>query len=375
MMRLVLILLTFISLATSSFADSEVYEGLDKFTKALDLIERTYIKEVAPKELTDSAIQGMMQALDPNSDYLTPEHYKEIKTGTSGKFSGVGMEVTVEDSVLTIIAPMEGTPAEKAGIKPRDQIIKIGSESTKDMAIFDAVKLLRGKRGSIVQITIRRAGEKKPLDITLVRDTIIVKSVKAKLLESGIGYVKLSQFQKDTSRELKEALTELQSQSDSDLERIILDLRNNPGGLLDEAVKVADEFMDTGLIVSVKGRDEKQTKNFYAKKDGGFQEQSIAVIVNGGSASASEVVAGALQDSKRATIVGTNTFGKGSVQTLRELHDGSALKITTAMFYSPNGKSINEVGVAPNVVIERDEERDLQLQTAIEVLIGDSEKT
>ena len=369
-MRIItLILIIFTLNATIVKADNEsVYKGLSNFTKVLDLIQRNYVEEVEGEELTTKAIEGMLRGLDPYSAYLSPERYRDLEIGTSGEFGGVGMEVTTKNGLLEVIAPIEGGPAEKAGIKPKDLIVEIEGKTTKDMVVQEAVKLLRGPKGSPVNITIEREGEPNPIKITLIRDKITIKSVKQKLLDNQIGYIKLSQFQEESSQELRTALLELESQNGKDLRGVILDLRNNPGGLLGEAIEVVDEFIDQGLIVSVRGRYEDQTREFYATKDGNFQQYPIVVIVNEGSASASEVVAEALQDSKRATIIGTNTFGKGSVQTIIRLEDGSGLKLTTAKFYAPSGRSISEVGVTPDVIVENDNAKDKQLETAVDLL-------
>ena len=369
-MRIIsLILIIFTLNVTAVKADNEsVYKGLSNFTKVLDLIQRNYVEEVDGEDLTIKAIEGMLHGLDPYSAYLSPERYRDLEIGTSGEFGGVGMEVTTQNGFLKVITPFEGGPAEKAGIKPKDLIIEIEGKTTKGMVVQEAVKLLRGPKGSSVNITIERKGESNPIKITLIRDKITIKSVKKKLIDNEIGYIKLSQFQEDSSQELRTALLELESQNDKDLRGVILDLRNNPGGLLGEAIEVVDEFVDQGLIVSVRGRSKEQTREFYATKNGNFQQYPIVVIVNEGSASASEVVAEALQDSKRATILGTNTFGKGSVQTIIRLEDGSGLKLTTAKFYAPSGRSISEVGVTPDVIVENTNAKDKQLETAVDLL-------
>lgn len=368
MKRIYILLLLLLINYTPVIANDTTYEGLSNFTRVLDLIERNYVEEVDPEKLTNSAIDGMLKTLDPYSTYLSPERYRELEIGTSGEFGGVGMEVSEENGVLTVITPIEGSPAEKAGIKPRDQIIEIEGKSTQGMVVQEAVRLLRGPSGTPVKITIRRAGEQEPRVITLIRDKIVVKSVKPKLLENGIGYVKLAQFQDRTSQELTEAIAGLETQNGAELSGLILDLRNNPGGLLTEAIDVVDEFIDSGLIVSVRGRTQDQTREYYATKNGSFQTFPVVVMVNDGSASASEVVAEALQDSKRAVILGTKTFGKGSVQTIIKLEDGSGLKLTTAKFYAPSGRSINEVGVTPDIKVENTEDQDKQLESAINIL-------
>jgi carboxyl-terminal processing protease len=370
MQRITFVLLLVLSFTVGVVADDATYQGLSNFTRVLDLVERNYVEEVSSEELTNSAIDGMLKTLDPYSAYLSPERYRELEIGTSGEFGGVGMEVTVEEGVLTVIAPIEGTPAEKAGIKPRDRILEIEGKSTEGMDVQEAVKLLRGPKGSPVKITIKREGEDSPRAVTLVRDKIVVKSVKAELLDNNIGYIRLTQFQDHSAQELRAAIEQLTAQNGKDLGGLVLDLRNNPGGLLSEAIDVVDEFIDNGLIVSVKGRAADQTREYYATKKGSFQTFPLVVVVNEGSASASEVVAEALQDSHRATILGTKTFGKGSVQTIIKLEDGSGLKLTTAKFYAPSGRSINEVGVTPDVAVEITEQdkTDKQLESAINIL-------
>ena len=369
MKRLLSIILLFvlISPVSASPEDEGVYKGLSNFTKVLDLIERNYVDKVDSEELTNNAIEGMLKTLDPYSAYLSPERYKELEIGTSGEFGGVGMEVAVENGVLKVISPIEGSPADIAGVKPGDLITEIDGKSTRGMVVYDAVKLLRGPKGSNVTITLTREGEGSR-DITLTRDVIPIKSVRYKLLDDGIGYIKVSQFQENVSDELTDALSKLELDNGGSLRGLVLDLRNNPGGLLDEAIKITDEFIDKGLIVSVRGRTSDQSKEYYATKGESKRDLSLVVLVNKGSASASEVVAEALQDSNRATIVGSKTFGKGSVQTIIQLDDGSGLKLTTAKFYAPSGRSISDVGVTPDIIVEDDEHADVQIKRAVEIL-------
>jgi carboxyl-terminal processing protease len=362
-----MLLLVLILPASALPADEAVYQGLANFTKVLDLIERNYVDKVDSEELTQNAIEGMLKTLDPYSAYLSPERYRELEIGTSGEFGGVGMEVAVENGVLKVISPIEGSPADIAGIKPGDLIMEIDGKSTRGMVVYDAVKLLRGPKGSSVTVTIAREGEGSR-HINLTRDVIRIKSVKYKLLDDGIGYIKVSQFQENVSNELTAALSKLELDNGGSLRGLVLDLRNNPGGLLDEAIKVTDEFIDKGLIVSVRGRTSDQSKEYYATKGESKRDLSLVVLVNKGSASASEVVAEALQDSKRATIVGSKTFGKGSVQTIIQLDDGSGLKLTTAKFYAPSGRSISDVGVTPDIIVEENEQADLQIKRAVEIL-------
>ena len=363
----IIVLLVFIFPLNAFPEDDAVYRGLSNFTKVLDLIERNYVDKVDSEKLTTNAIEGMLKDLDPYSAYLSPERYRELEIGTSGEFGGVGMEVAVENGVLKVISPIEGSPADLAGIKPGDLITEIDGKPTQGMVVFEAVKLLRGPKGSKVTITVTGKGEGSK-QITLTRDVIHIKSVKYELLDNNIGYVKISQFQENVSDELKDALSKLQRESGGSLRGVVLDLRNNPGGLLDEAIKVVDQFIDKGLIVSVRGRTANQSKEYYATKGGSKQTVSLVVLVNEGSASASEVVAEALQDSKRATIVGSKTFGKGSVQTIIQLDDGSGLKLTTAKFYAPSGRSINDVGVTPDIIVEDSDLPDLQMKRAVEIL-------
>jgi len=364
----VIVLILYFAFTGSASEEEATYEGLSNFTRVLDLIERNYVDNVDSEKLAISAIEGMLKTLDPYSAYLTPERYKELEIGTSGEFGGVGIEISVENDLLTVITPIEGSPAAKAGIKPGDLIIAIDGKSTQGLSVDEAVKSLRGPKGSAVKITIQSQGDKNPREVVLVRDIIYVKSVNSKLLDGRIGYIKLSQFQEKTSEELVKAIEELESGDRGELNGLILDLRNNPGGLLTQAVEVADEFIDEGLIVSVKGRVEDQSTEYYATKKDNTPGYPIIILVNKGSASASEVVAEALQDKKRAIILGTKTFGKGSVQSIIKLDDGSGLKLTTAKFYAPSGRSINQVGVIPDVIVENDENKDLQLERAKELL-------
>ncbi len=364
----VIVLILYFAFTGSASEEEATYEGLSNFTRVLDLIERNYVDNVDSEKLAISAIEGMLKTLDPYSAYLTPERYKELEIGTSGEFGGVGIEISVENDLLTVITPIEGSPAAKAGIKPGDLIIAIDGKSTQGLSVDEAVKSLRGPKGSAVKITIQSQGDKNPREVVLVRDIIYVKSVNSKLLDGRIGYIKLSQFQEKTSEELVKAIEELESGNRGELNGLILDLRNNPGGLLTQAVEVADEFIDEGLIVRVKGRVEDQSTEYYATKKDNTPDYPIIILVNKGSASASEVVAEALQDKKRAIILGTKTFGKGSVQSIIKLEDGSGLKLTTAKFYAPSGRSINQVGVIPDVIVEDSQGKDLQLERAKELI-------
>lgn len=323
------------------------YADLKIFTDVMTLIQRNYVEPVETKTLIYGAIKGMLESLDPHSTFLTPEMFKEMQTETKGSFEGIGIEITIKDGILTVVAPIEDTPAFKAGIKAGDQIIRIGEEHTKNMSLHDAVKRLRGPKGTEVKIWIMRKGWSEPREFTIVRDVIKTKSIKWKMIEPGYGYIRITQFQERTDEDLKNALMQLNK--NGTLKGLILDMRNNPGGLLDQAVRVADVFLEDGLIVSIKGRAEGQKKDFYAKKDGMEPHYPIVVLVNNGSASASEIVAGALQDHHRALIMGLETFGKGSVQTLIPLEDGSGIKLTTALYYTPGGRSIQAKGIIPDI--------------------------
>ncbi len=336
--------------ARSARQEKDIYQQLRLFSQVLDIVQRSYVKEVDVQELIYGAIQGMLSNLDPHSSFLKPDDYKELQIETKGSFTGIGIEITIRDGVLTVVAPIEGTPAWKAGLKPGDKIIKINGKPTKNMSLMEAVKLLRGPKGTKVTISILRKGWTELKDITLVRDVIPIKSVRYRTVEPGYGYVRISNFQEKTPRELVKALEALEKEN-KPLKGLIIDLRNNPGGLLDAAVKVADEFIDHGLIVYTEGRIKQQNMRFEATPNRRKHPYPIAVLVNEGSASASEIVAGALQDHRRAIIVGMPTFGKGSVQTIIPLPDGSAIRITTAQYYTPSGRSIQAKGIEPDVVV------------------------
>lgn len=330
---------------------SEDYQSLEAFTNVLAVVKKNYVDEVKTKDLVQGAINGMLNAMDPHSAYLTPDLYKDLQMETEGRFGGLGIEITVRNGVLTVVSPIEDTPAHKAGIKPGDQIIKIDSEFTKDMSLTQAVKKMRGPRGTKITLSVQREGAGDFLDFTIVRDIIRVQSVRSRVLEDGYGYIRVVQFQERTARDLERILEKL-AQDKSGIKGIVLDLRNNPGGLLTQAVRVTDLFLDSGLIVYTDGRLESQKQKYYARKAGSWTEFPMVVLINSGSASASEIVAGALQDHKRAILLGTRTFGKGSVQTILPLDDQSALRLTTARYYTPNGRSIQATGISPDIVME-----------------------
>jgi carboxyl-terminal processing protease len=328
----------------------EAYENLKVFTEVLSHIESNYVEEADPQKLIHGAIRGMLRTLDPHSSFMPPDVYREMQVETEGRFGGLGIEISLRDDILTVVAPIEGTPAFRAGIQAGDQIVKIEGETTKDITLIDAVKKLRGPEGSAVTISIFRKGFTEPKDFTLTRAVIQIKSVRWKKLPDDIGYVKLRSFQKSTTDELEEALQDLEEQK---IRALVLDLRNNPGGLLEQAIAVSDEFLEGGkLIVYTKGRLAGQNMKGYSKNDRAHLEYPMVILVNGGSASASEIVAGALQDLGRATVIGTQSFGKGSVQTIIPLSDGSGLRLTTAKYYTPQGREINGKGITPDVIVE-----------------------
>lgn len=327
---------------------TESYEELRTFSEVLTQVQKNYVDETKVKDLVQGAIRGMLSTLDPHSAYMTPEMYKEMQVETKGEFGGVGIQIGVKENRLAVIAPIDGTPAQRAGIKAGDYITKVNEESTKDLTLMDAVQKMRGPKGTKVNLTIQRDGANDPLQFTLVRDTIKIESVKSKVLDN-IGYVKLTQFQEATGRDLGRVLKQFKDQK---VQSTILDLRNNPGGLLTAAVEVSEQFLPNGkLVVYTKGRESKKDEWFAKGKDQ-MDDSPMIILVNEGSASASEIVAGALQDYGRAVIVGTTSFGKGSVQTILPLGDGSGLRLTTAKYYTPKGRSIQSTGITPDIVVK-----------------------
>jgi carboxyl-terminal processing protease len=327
------------------------YESLELFTNILSIVKKNYVEDVDTKNLVNGAVSGMLTSLDPHSAYLTPEHYKDLQMDTQGRFGGLGIEITIKAGVLTVVSPIEDTPAFKAGIKPGDMIFKIEEEFTKDMTLVDAVKKMRGLKGTKINISIRREGVPELIDFSLVRDTIRVQSVRSRTLEPGYGYIRLAQFQERSDRDVQKALESLTA-AKGGLKGLVLDLRNNPGGLLTQAVRISDLFLDSGLIVYTEGRIDSQKQKYFSQKNTSWLDFPIVVLVNGGSASASEIVAGALQDHRRAIVLGTKTFGKGSVQTILPLDDNSALRLTTARYFTPKGRSIQATGIVPDIVID-----------------------
>jgi carboxyl-terminal processing protease len=335
----------------SALSDN-MYEDLKVFTDVIGLIQKDYVEETKSKDLIQGAIKGMLETLDPHSAYMPPNMFKEMQEETKGRFEGLGIEITLKDGILTVVSPIEGTPAFKAGVVAGDQIIKIDGESTKNFTLVDSVKRLRGPRGTKVTITIMREGLPKPKDFTLVRDVIPVRSVRHELLEKNYGYIRISQFQEKTDSDFEKAMKALEEENKGALKGLVLDLRNNPGGLLDQAVKISDRFIDSGIIVSIDGRREEAKQKWPAHPDGTATRYPLIVLVNGGSASGAEIVAGAIQDHGRGILVGTQTFGKGSVQTIIPLKDGSGLRLTTARYYTPSGRSIQAKGIVPDIIVK-----------------------
>jgi len=339
--------------ARSCFAaDKNIYKDIKIFNEVLNIVDKNYVEKIDHQTLIQGAIAGMMKSLDPHSTYMPADVYQELEVNTKGSFGGIGTEITILKDVLTVVAPIEDTPAFKAGIKAGDQIVKIDGKSTKDINIMEAVKKLRGPKDTKVTLTIMREQADKPLEFTITRAIINIKSVKTKVYDHHIGYIRLSSFQERTAEELKKAIREIEAKH-KPLKGLILDLRDNPGGLLTQAVDVSDIFMKSGSIVSIKGRAKGSGTKYTARDDGYELSCPIVVLVNEGTASASEIVAGALQDNGRGIVLGVKTFGKGSVQTVVPLEDGSALKLTTAKYYTPNGRSIQAEGINPDIAIKQ----------------------
>ncbi|MBI2412144.1 MAG: S41 family peptidase [Deltaproteobacteria bacterium] len=357
LMTAVLAVVVFFSFASWGMSQKVVavptntYEGLRIFTDVLGIVQENYAESVDSKEIIYNAVKGMVKGLDPHSSFLTPEEYTEMQIDTKGSFGGIGIEIGMKDNVLTVVAPIEDTPAYKAGLLAGDKIVKIGEKSTKDLSLNEAVNLMRGPKDTPVVIHIMREAFDAPRPFTINRAIIKVKSVKYKVLDEGFGYVRIAQFQESTTDDLEKALKELNTKSSGRMKGLVLDLRNNPGGLLQEAVSVSNEFLDAGLIVYTKGRAAGQDMTFSADNSKSQPDYPIIILVNNGSASASEIVAGALQDHKRAIVLGTTTFGKGSVQTIIPLADGSAVRLTTSKYYTPSGRSIQAKGIEPDIVV------------------------
>ena len=369
----ILILFLFSQKVISS--ENEIYKKIDVFGEVLEKINKEYVDEINQSDSMDSAINGLLQSLDPYSGYMSPEIFNEMQTETSGEFGGLGIEVTMESGVVKVISPIDDTPASKAGIKAGDYIVKINDTQVQGKSLSEAVELMRGPVGSSIELTVRRRGEKKALTFNVTREIIQIKSVKAELLEKNIGYIRLTSFNENSAGQIKKEINKFEK--NKNLKSYILDLRNNPGGLLSQAIKISDFFLDNGEIVSTKSRQKSENRKWFAKKGDLTKGKTILVLINYGSASASEIVAGALKDHKRAILIGENSYGKGSVQSIIPLKNKGAIRLTVAKYYLPSGKSISEVGVSPDIEIDEESddfkiktETDNQLNYAIKLLNG-----
>ena len=359
-----------------SFSEnSDIYKKIDLFGEVLEKINKEYVDEVDQSKSMDAAINGLLQSLDPYSAYMSPESFEGMQTETSGKFGGLGIEVGMEAGVIKVISPIDNTPASKAGLKAGDYIVKINNAQVQGKSLMEAVDLMRGPVGSSIEITVRRRGVKKALIFNITREIIQVQSVKSELIENNIGYIRLTSFNENSSKQIKEVVNKLDK--NKDLKSYILDLRNNPGGLLSQAIKISDFFLENGEIVSTKSRKVSENRKWFAKKGDIINGKTLIVLINYGSASASEIVAGALKDHKRAIILGENSYGKGSVQSIIPLKNRGAIRLTIAKYYLPSGKSISEVGVTPDIEVAEgsddfkfNSETDNQLNFAIKLLNG-----
>ncbi len=356
-------------------AENDIYKKIDLFGEVLEKINKEYVDEINQSESMDSAINGLLQSLDPYSAYMSPEIFNEMQTETSGEFGGLGIEVSMESGVVKVISPIDDTPASRAGIKAGDYIVKINDVQVQGKSLSEAVDLMRGPVGSGIELTIRRRGERKALIFNVVREIIQIQSVKADILEKNIGYLRLTSFNENSGKQIEREIKKLEK--NKDVKSYILDLRNNPGGLLSQAIKISDFFLDNGEIVSTKSRKPSENRKWFAKKGDLTNGKVLIVLINYGSASASEIVAGALKDHKRAILLGENSYGKGSVQSIIPLKNDGAIRLTVAKYYRPSGKSISEVGVSPDIEIDEENddfriktETDNQLEYAIKLLKG-----
>ena len=363
----------FLHVATA--VESNIYEKIDLFGEVLEKINKEYVDEINQAESMDSAINGLLQSLDPYSAYMSPEIFNEMQTETSGEFGGIGIEVGMELGVVKVISPIDDTPASKAGIKAGDYIVKINDVQVQGKSLSEAVDFMRGPVGSEIELTIRRKNKKKALTFKIVREVIQIKSVKADLLKNDIGYIRLTSFNENSGKQIKSEIQNLEK--NENVKSYILDLRNNPGGLLSQAIRISDFFLDNGEIVSTKSRKSSENKKWFAKKGDLINGKKLIVLINYGSASASEIVAGALKDHKRAILLGESSYGKGSVQSIIPLKNNGAIRLTIAKYYLPSGKSISEVGVSPDIEVDESSddfriktETDNQLNYAIKLLNG-----
>ena len=367
-----ILIFTFIS--TSVFSKNDLYEKIDLFGEVLENIKKDYVDDVNQAEMMDSAINGVLQSLDPYSAYMSPELFKEMQTDTSGEFGGLGIEIGMEAGVVKVISPIDDTPAERAGIKAGDYIVKIGKEQVQGKSLMEAVKLMRGPVGTSIDLTVRRKNVKKPLKFKITRKIIEVQSVSSKIIseEKNIGYIRLKSFNENSDNQFLKSVKKFEK--NFKIKGYVIDLRNNPGGLLTQAINITDFFLDDGEIVSTKGRKISETRKFFARKGDEIKGKPIVVLINNGSASASEIFAGALKDHKRAIILGENSYGKGSVQSIIPLRNGGGMRLTISKYYLPSGKSISEVGVTPDILVEEvgndfkiNSEKDNQLNYAIKL--------
>ena len=370
-----LILLSLISFQGVSSSENNIYNKIDLFGEVLEKINKEYVDEINQSESMDSAINGLLQSLDPYSAYMSPEIFNEMQTETSGKFGGLGIEVSMESGVVKVISPIDDTPASRAGIKAGDYIVKINDIQVQGKSLSEAVDLMRGPVGSGIELTIRRRGEKKALTFNIVREVIQIKSVKADLLEKNIGYIRLTSFNENSGKQIKKEINKFED--NNNVKAYILDLRNNPGGLLSQAIKISDFFLNDGEIVSTKSRKSSENRKWFAKKGDLTNGKTIVVLINYGSDSASEIVAGALKDNKTSILLGENSYGKGSVQSIIPLKNDGAIRLTVAKYYLPSGKSISEVGGSPDIEVDEETddfriktETDNQLNYAIKLLNG-----
>ena len=367
-----LILTTNLSLSAN---EESIYDKIDLFGEVLDKINKEYVEEVNQSDAMDAAINGVLQSLDPYSAYMSPELFEEMQTETSGEFGGLGIEVGMEAGVVKVISPIDNSPAEQAGIKAGDYIVKINGVQVQGKTLTEAVELMRGPVGSPIEITIRRIGEKKSFVFEIIREIIEVKSVKSELIDDKVGYIRLTSFNENSADQIKDIVKKFKKENNID--KYILDLRNNPGGLLSQAIRISDFFLDNGEIVATKGRQSNENRKWFAKKGDIINGETLLVLINYGSASAAEIVAGALKDHKRAVIVGENSYGKGSVQSIIPLKNKGAIRLTISKYYLPSGKSISGEGVTPDIVVEEDSdlfrintETDNQLDFAVKLLNG-----
>ncbi len=353
MKKIIFLIILFLNLnLTNSYSSNELYEKIDLFGEVLEKIKKDYVDDVNQSKMMDSAINGMLQSLDPYSAYMSPELFKEMQTDTRGEFGGLGIEIGMESGVVKVISPIDDTPAAKAGIKAGDYIVKIGDNQVQGKSLMEAVKLMRGPVGTSIELTVRRKNIKKPLKFKIIRKIIEIKSVNSEILgkSENLGYIRLKSFNENSDKQFLDIVK--QFEKNSKIEGYILDLRNNPGGLLTQAINITDFFLNDGEIVSTKGRKASETRKFFAKKGDQIKGKPIIVLINRGSASASEILAGALKDHKRAIILGENSYGKGSVQSIIPLRNGGGMRLTISKYYLPSGNSISEVGVTPDIVVE-----------------------